>query len=52
MTQPTDPVCGMRIEEAEAAGQSVYEGQQYYFCSAVCKTSFDQDPEKFVKQTI
>jgi Cu+-exporting ATPase len=47
-----DPVCGMTVDEKEAAGQSVYQGQTYYFCSTGCKKSFDADPEKYLgKQT-
>ena len=47
-----DPVCGMSLDEKTAAGQSVYQGQTYYFCSAGCKKSFDADPAKYVgKQT-
>ena len=43
-----DPVCGMDIEPATAAGKSEYKGQTYYFCSPGCKKSFDKDPEKYV----
>lgn len=47
-----DPVCGMNIDEKTAAGQSVYQGQTYYFCSSNCKKSFDADPAKYAgKQT-
>ncbi len=47
-----DPVCGMTIDEKTAAGQSVYQGQTYCFCSKGCKKSFDADPAKYVgKQT-
>jgi Cu+-exporting ATPase len=44
-----DPVCGMTIDEKTAKGQSEYKGQTYYFCAAICKTRFDQDPAKYVK---
>ena len=43
-----DPVCGMDIDPATAAGKSEYKGQTYYFCSPGCKKSFDKDPEKYV----
>lgn len=46
-----DPVCGMEIDPATAAGKSEYKGQTYYFCSAGCKKSFDKDPEKYVSQS-
>ena len=43
-----DPVCGMEIDPATAAGKSEYKGQTYYFCSMGCKRDFDKDPEKYV----
>jgi Cu+-exporting ATPase len=42
-----DPVCGMQVTFATAAGQSEYKGQTYYFCSADCKQTFDKNPEKY-----
>ena len=51
MTMQKDPVCGMQIEESEAVGQSDYLEQTYYFCSAVCKTTFDEEPEKYINNT-
>ena len=44
-----DPVCGMTIDEKTAKGTSEYKGQTYYFCATICKTKFDQDPAKYVK---
>ncbi|MEO8574339.1 MAG: YHS domain-containing protein [Pyrinomonadaceae bacterium] len=46
-TTHKDPVCGMEIEEADAAGQSDYNGQIIYFCSTACKEKFDAHPEEF-----
>lgn len=45
-----DPVCGMEIDPATAAGKSEYKGQTYYFCSPGCKRSFEKDPEKYLAQ--
>ena len=45
-----DPVCGMDIDPATAAGTSEYRGQTYYFCSPGCKRSFDKDPEKYLSK--
>src|SRR5688572_30627318 len=42
-----DPVCGMEIDEAKAAGKSEHDGQTFYFCSAGCKQKFDQDPHRY-----
>jgi Cu+-exporting ATPase len=36
-----DPVCGMTVDPARAAGTSEREGVRYYFCSPVCKQRFD-----------
>ena len=44
----TDPVCGMQVDERTAAGSSVFEGSDYYFCSAGCKTKFDANPLTYV----
>jgi Cu+-exporting ATPase len=44
-----DPVCGMNVEPDEAAGQSVFQGKTYYFCSNDCKTQFDKNPQAYVK---
>ena len=51
MAMQTDPVCGMQIEESEAAGKSEYKGRTYYFCSGVCKTDFDDEPERYAKKS-
>ena len=45
-----DPVCGMEVAPATAAGASEYEGTTYYFCSTGCKRQFDKDPQVFVTQ--
>lgn len=42
-----DPVCGMEIDPASAAGSSEYRGQTHYFCNLNCKQSFDAEPEKY-----
>jgi len=43
-----DPVCGMEIDAATAAGSSEYEGVTYYFCAVGCKEAFDAEPSKYV----
>jgi Cu+-exporting ATPase len=50
-TTVKDPVCGMEIDAATAAGQSEYGGETIYFCSSVCKEKFDAAPEKFAVNT-
>ncbi len=39
-----DPVCGMQVDEAEAAGSTRYSGAVYYFCSKECQKNFEQTP--------
>lgn len=46
-----DPVCGMEIDPATAAGISEYQGQTYYFCAPGCKASFDKNPEKYLNRS-
>src|SRR6266704_4673548 len=43
-----DPVCGMSVEPAKAAGKVQYGGKTYYFCSARCAERFSKEPEKFL----
>jgi YHS domain-containing protein len=45
-----DPVCGMMIDEKTAAGQSEYEGTAYYFCAAICKRKFDENPQAYLNK--
>jgi len=42
-----DPVCGMTISKADAAGSSEYGGTTYYFCNPGCKKKFDADPAAY-----
>lgn len=49
--QHTDPVCGMQVEEQNAAGQSEYKEQTYYFCNEGCKQKFDENPEAYVSES-
>lgn len=50
MTNHTDPICGMQVDEKNAAGQSQHDGQTYYFCSPGCKAKFDQNPQQYAQQ--
>jgi YHS domain-containing protein len=45
-----DPVCEMMVDEREASEKSLSTdlgGQTFYFCSAECKKTFDEDPKKY-----
>src|SRR5262245_58547566 len=41
-----DPICGMTVDPATAAGQYEYKGVTYYFCAKSCLETFKADPEK------
>jgi len=45
-----DPVCGMQVDPQKAADKTVFHDQTYYFCSPVCKSMFDREPEKYAVQ--
>lgn len=47
-----DPVCGMMINEEDAAGSITYKGIKYYFCAPACKVSFLYEPKKYALQNI
>jgi P-type Cu+ transporter len=47
-TTVIDPVCGMTVDPAHAAGSSAQNGQSYSFCSGSCKSKFDKAPDKYV----
>ena len=47
-----DPVCGMKIDPSTAkGGKSHFEGKDYFFCNAKCKTKFDANPASFVNKS-
>jgi YHS domain-containing protein len=48
MATQIDPVCGMKVNEQQAAGQSQYLDKTYYFCSENCQRKFEQRPEQYV----
>jgi Cu+-exporting ATPase len=45
----SDPVCGMTVDPAGAAGSFPHKGKTYYFCSHGCLTRFQADPERYLK---
>jgi Cu+-exporting ATPase len=42
----------MEVDETNAAGQYVYRGQTYLFCSVPCLEAFKQDPEQFLSSSL
>jgi Cu+-exporting ATPase len=51
MNTVTDPVCGMTIDPAEAAGSSTYDGTTHHFCSRGCQRKFDGAPALYAGST-
>jgi YHS domain-containing protein/positive regulator of sigma E activity len=48
-TQGTiDPVCGMEVDPAKAAGKIDYEGKTYFFCNASCLEAFLREPLRYL----
>ncbi|MDX1965340.1 MAG: heavy metal translocating P-type ATPase [Pirellulales bacterium] len=43
-----DPVCGMRVNPARAAGVTEYAGATYHFCSLSCRSKFLANPQKYL----
>ncbi len=43
-----DPVCGMTVDPARAAGRVEHKGNTYYFCSKGCAAKFTADPERYL----
>jgi Cu+-exporting ATPase len=43
-----DPVCGMTVNPATAAGKAEYQGGTYYFCNPGCEARFRASPEKYL----
>jgi Cu+-exporting ATPase len=48
-TEPTaiDPVCGMTVNPATAAGSVTHDGTTYHFCSKHCVEKFRADPTRY-----
>ena len=47
-----DPVCGMSVDGGDAKYRSFQKGETYYFCSAGCKQTFDEDPSKYLARPL
>jgi P-type Cu+ transporter len=47
--QSIDPVCGMTVDPARAAGMYEYRGRKYYFCNPSCLARFKADPDAYLR---
>ncbi|MCA0424589.1 MAG: YHS domain-containing protein, partial [Proteobacteria bacterium] len=43
-----DPVCGMDVDPTTAKHHAEIAGEDYYFCSAKCRTKFIGNPERYL----
>jgi len=50
VSNPTviDPVCGMTVDPAKAAGSHQHAGVAYHFCSLGCLHKFQLNPDRFL----
>jgi Cu+-exporting ATPase len=49
MAMVTDPVCGMQIDNDDAAATAEHDGTTYYFCSQACHDAFVSNPASFLE---
>jgi YHS domain-containing protein len=43
-----DPVCGMKVDDPEAA-REIYNGVEYRFCVEMCRKAFAERPGRYLK---
>ncbi|MDE2019065.1 MAG: YHS domain-containing protein [Patescibacteria group bacterium] len=46
-TRVKDPVCGKDVDPETAEYSANYKGKVYYFDSAECKSTFNEDPDQY-----
>lgn len=47
-----DPVCGMSVDPTTTAHRASHDGQDYFFCSAGCRTKFIGDPMRYLNPPV
>ena len=47
-----DPVCGMSVDPTTTAHRASHGGQDYFFCSAGCRTKFIGDPMRYLNPPV
>jgi xanthine dehydrogenase accessory factor len=45
----TDPVCGMTVDPLTSTHKVVHEGRTYWFCSAGCQSTFETEPQRYMR---
>ena len=46
-----DPICNMTVNVAASRYVSNYNGNAVHFCSPGCKDKFEQEPERYARQS-
>jgi xanthine dehydrogenase accessory factor len=46
-----DLVCGMTVTADESGRPFEYDGTTYFFCCPGCRTAFEKEPERYIKET-
>jgi len=44
-----DPVCGMKVNTADAKHTALHGGRTYYFCSPKCLAKFTAEPDRYLQ---
>ena len=47
-----DPVCGKSVDLTTTAHRASHDGQDYFFCSAGCRTKFIGDPMRYLNPPV
>ena len=47
-----DPVCGMSVDPTTTAHRANHDDQDYFFCSAGCRTRFVADPQRYLNPRV
>ena len=46
-----DLVCGMEVDpQSPGTYKTEVKGETYYFCSEICKKSFEANPEEYIRK--
>ena len=43
-----DPVCGKKMNKNKAHARITFNNQNYYLCCALCQSSFEKEPNKYI----
>jgi Cu+-exporting ATPase len=46
-----DPVCGMDVSDRDAKVNAQHGGKTYNFCSTECRDKFQQNPDRYARQS-